>query len=62
MLGVGIPKLEQYQSFKMFFQGGSRGQPLPVEKNLQAVGLRRMCEQKNAFGKKVGALFVKRIG
>jgi len=61
MLVVGIPKLEEYQSFKMFFQGGSRGQPLQVENNENMKAVDVVCVKKKCFGKKVGALFVKEL-
>lgn len=59
MLVVGIPKLEQYQSFKMFFSGCFT-RPTPSSGEESSSSRRRMCAKK-CFGKKVGALFVKEL-
>ena len=59
MLVVGIPKLEQYQSFKMFFSGCFT-RPTPASGEESSSSRRRMCEKK-MFRKKVGALFVKEL-
>lgn len=60
MLVVGIPKLEQYQSFKMFFSGCFT-RPTPSSGEESSSSRRRMCEKK-MYRKKGRCTFCQRIG